>query len=119
MRVTALLFMPPGRGEFYTKSLDADDNAMPMTPQEFAARSVRAVQHFWPSVRPNKASKLDKCDGGERFVVEGEGWSVEWATEAHKTGIGAFIESYLKGNVSSDVMLDTLLKVQPTERIEL
>lgn len=119
MRVTALLFNPPGRGEFLRKHFDMPDDAMPKSPEEFATRSRKAVDYFWPKAFASKGVTLDKCDGGKRYVVEGKDWSVEWATDEHVAEMRELMKGYMEGEIYSDAFLDSMMKVQPTERIEL
>lgn len=81
MRVTARLYNPPGRGEFYTKSLTLPDTNKPTSPDDFAQRSVRAIGHFWKGVPLVKPSLLRYATGV--CVVDAGLWTVEWETSAY------------------------------------
>ncbi len=116
MRVTALLFREPGRGEFYRKHIDMPDANMPKTANEFGQRSLKAVSHFWPEAAIGKAMHVDKSDSGKRYVVEGQGWSVEWATDAHVAEQRDFMEKYMKGEYTSEQLIVFAMEIQPAER---
>ena len=119
MRVTALLFNPPGRGEFLREHIDMPDEGMPSKPEEFSARSVAAVKHFWPQANVSRAKTLARCDDGKRFVVEGISWSIEWATDQHKREVTAFVERYMAGQVSNDEFLAMSMTIAPVEVTDL
>jgi hypothetical protein len=117
MRVTALLFAPPGRGEFLRKFFDMPDEHMPTTPAEFALRSVRAVKHFWPACTTGRPLELQVCD--QRNVVEGEHWQVEWATDAHTAHMEGFVEKHLAKANTLGELLKAVACIQPTKRVTL
>lgn len=117
MRVTAMLFNPPGRGEYLTKSFDMPDASMPSTPKEFGERSVKAMKFFWSWAAIHAPIHLDKC--GSRNVVEGEGWQVEWATDQHIKEMTGFVERHLTSSATFDEFMAALARIQPTERIEI
>lgn len=119
MRVTALLFASPGRGEFLRMHMDMPETGMPKTVEEFATRSFNAMRHFWPQASVTRALTIDKCEGGKRYVVEGREWSCEWATDQHVTEMRHFMEKYMNGQASSDDFIDTMMNIQPTQRVEL
>ncbi len=117
MRVTALMYAPPGRGESIGQHFDMPDGAMPTSAAEFAARSLKALAHFWPNVRPAPALSLDECSG--RTVVHGQHWSVEWATDAHITHMEGFVERHYSSNNTLGEMLKAAASIQPTRSIRL
>ncbi len=117
MRVTTMLFNPPGRGECITKHFTMTDAAMPTEPAEFALRSVRAMKHSWPSCTTGKALSLRVCTG--RNVVEGQHWMVEWALDAHINDITGFIEKHLSGASTMADLLKAAASIQPTKELSL
>lgn len=117
MRVTALLFNPPGRGEYLSKSFDMPDASMPTDPAEFALRSVRAMKHFWPTCTTGKATMLKVCEG--RRVVEGGHWQVEWATDAHVTQMEGFLEKHFSSTSTLDDLFRAAALIQPTKELAL
>lgn len=117
MRVTALLFSPPGRGEFLRQKFDMPETAMPTASAEFAARSVKAMRHFWPNHRITNALSLDECIG--RSVVHGHHWQVEWATDAHIAHMEGFVERHYSSTNTLGEMLKAAASIQPTRSITL
>lgn len=119
MLVTAKLFTPPGRGEFYEQSISLPDKAMPSSLDELATRSFNAIRHFWPHAAVGRALTADKCAGGKRFVVEGDRWMVEWADEAYVTEYRAMWERFLNESMSTEEFMQMMTLATPTERREL
>lgn len=117
MRVTALYYSPPGRGESIGQHFDMHDAAMPTSTAEFAARSVKALAHFWPNVRPTPALIVDECAG--RTVIHGQHWSVEWATDAHIADMVGFVERHYSSTNTLGEMLKAAASLQPTRSITL
>ena len=117
MRVTALLYTPPGRGEYVTQHFDMPDGAMPTSTEEFTARSLKALNHFWPNLRPTPALKLDECSG--RTVVHGQHWSVSWAAEETTRRMESFIEKELAGVRSVDELLALDESIRPIRQVNL
>lgn len=119
MRVTALMFVPPGRGEFYRNTIDMPDDAMPKTTEEFAARSIKACKHFWPDYHFGKALTHAMSDGGRRCVIDGGDWSVEWAKDEHVKEMESFMREYMSGDKSNIDYINLMFRIQPNERREL
>jgi len=119
MRVTALLFNMPGRGEFYRQHLEMPDASIPKTADEFGVRSFKAMKHFWPEASISRALTVDKCEGGERYVVEGQQWSVEWAKDVSVQRTESEFNRYMGGEVSVEHFIHWAMSHQPTERREL
>ena len=119
MLVTAKLFTPPGRGEYYEQSLSLPDTSMPQSLDELATRSFNAIRHFWPHVAIGRALTADKCAAGKRYVVEGERWQVEWANDDYITEYRKQWEKFLNDSMTNAEFLDMLKAQQPTERREL
>ncbi len=117
MRVTTLLYNPPGRGECLSRHFDMPDTAMPTEPAEFALRSVRAMKHAWPTCTTGKAITLKVCTG--RNVVEGQHWGVEWALDAHITDMADFIETHLSGVSTMAELFAAAASIQPTKELSL
>lgn len=117
MRVTALMFAPPGRGESVSQHFDMPEGAMPTSTAEFTARSLKALAHFWPNVRPTPAMSLDECIG--RTVVHGQHWSVEWSTDAHIASMEGFIERHFSSTNTLADALKAAASIQPTRSISL
>lgn len=117
MKVAAMLFNPPGMGEYLTKSFDMPDASMPTSPQEFGERSLKAMKFFWPEFHITPAIHLDVCQ--QRNVVEGMSWQVQWATDAYVDEMKGFIERHATRTATFDEFMAALAKVQPTRRVQL
>lgn len=104
MRVTAWLYNPPGRGEYQINSIDLPDEKMPTTSDEFTARSLNAVRHFWPTARLSNAQVIKRREGST--IVEGASWAVEWTLGDRVGDLKLFVEKYLSGKAfAEDVMV--------------
>jgi hypothetical protein len=103
MKVRALLFPGPGRGERLLQQLDADDAGMPTDAKSCGARSVKAVKHFWPSVVTGLCMKVTAQRG--RLIAEGMGWQVEWITDQVDAERTAFLSRLYEGNASPDEVI--------------
>lgn len=121
MRVTGLLFNPPGKGEFLRKHLDLDDNTMPATVKDYAERSYKAIKHFWPQAVVGQATVVMKGgENGKRVVVEcGDAWAVEWADSEHVKWMNEFTSNFMNGKMTSTDYLKVVAKNQLNERISL
>jgi hypothetical protein len=117
MRVTAILYQPPGRGESISRSMEMPDTAMPATPADFALRSVRALKFFWPDVNTGKAMALDVCD--QRNVVHGSHWDVEWATDHHINVLQGFCQQRIALASTVGELLAAAALIQPTKVVTL
>jgi hypothetical protein len=119
MRVTCLLYKRPGNGEFYRKHFDMPDEQMPASPAEFATRSINAVRHSWPEAAVGRALSAAIYGEGKRYVVEGDGWSVEWATQQQIDEIKAYVDSYMDGKIPVDEYLGYIERNQPERTVSL
>lgn len=107
MKVTALLFNPPGEGEMLRKQIDAPDNEMPVDAFSAGERSIRAMKHFWPDGNSTHAwanlpmgRALVAIVDTERIVVKGSHWQVEWSTDDYNAKREDFVSRLMQGKAS-------------------
>lgn len=92
MRVTVLLYNPPGRGEYLRQVIEMPEDSIPTKDSEFRERSIAAVKHFWPQANVGRAETVGSNTSGNRFIVDGVNWSVEWAMQAYVDTVKKFID---------------------------
>lgn len=105
MQVSINFYPGPGRGERINKRVEFPDGGFPADQEEALARSVKAVQHYFPFTR--QATLRGECRISiptRRFVCEGKHWSVEWMTDACAKKHDEFFERVINGKASADEM---------------
>lgn len=100
MKVRALLFLGPGRGEMLMKTMTLPDTGFPTDAKACAARSVAAVKHMWPSEIHGICLKVRVQR--ERFIAEGMSWQVEWLTDKCDDERTEFLSRLYEGRASND-----------------
>lgn len=118
MRVTAYLYVPPGRGMYQRQEMQLPDENMPKTTHEFAARSYNAVRHFWPDAAIAKAVFVERnTEAGRRYSVEGDRWQVVWASDEHAAASDEAHKKLMSGEAGSLLRMASIHT--PQERREL
>lgn len=95
---------------------DAD---IPKTLDEFANRSYKAIKHMFPEAAVSRAMTAERTHDGERYVIEGTSWSVEWAKDAHVAWMQGVIVQYRDGKMDSETFINEMFKTQLTKKVEL
>lgn len=116
MLVSALLFTPPGRGEFLKRTKQLPDAGMPTSASNCSERSVKAMQNIYPDrkyISPTRQVRVQ----GERWIAEGDHWSVEWVTDEYQKRREAFLSRLAAGIATTQEILSWAEDISTTEMV--
>lgn len=65
-------------GEYVEKSTEMDDSLAPVSHEEAAQRSVKAMRHHWSELENVEVKVTSVTQTPHGWIARGKGWSVSW-----------------------------------------